>query len=80
MTFEFFKQTVRDGLKSGELKMFKDMSSKEPMEDDLSDFDLATQFAIGEIGKRRGYPLRVTAEDIYQEIAKFAPELLEVSE
>lgn len=67
MTFDEFKKIVRDGLKSGELKCTKE----------LTDLDLAVQFAIGRIGDRRGYPLYTTAGEIVSEIKGFAPEVLE---
>lgn len=67
MTFDEFKQIVRDGLKSGEIKCTKE----------LNDLDLAVQFAIGRIGDRRGYPLDTTTDEIVSEIKAFAPEVLE---
>ena len=66
MEFDEFKQIVRDGLKSGELKCTKE----------LTDLDLAVQFAIGRIGDRKGYPLDVTIGEIASEIKAFAPEVL----
>lgn len=67
MSFDEFKQIVQDGLKSGEVKCSRE----------LTEMDLAVQFAIGRIGEKRGYPLNVTPREIVTEIMTFAPEVLE---
>ena len=79
MTFVFYKQFVRDSIKSGTIKLYEDESRTHILPDDyLTDFDIAIQFAIYEIIKREGEQCLFTVEDVYNEIAKFAPELLEV--
>ena len=79
MTFDFYKQFFRDGIKSGAIKLYEDESRTTPLADDyLTDFDLAIRFAIYEITKREGLQCSFSAKDVCNEIAKFAPELLEV--
>lgn len=68
--FVEFRYIIRQGIKNGEIKLSQE----------LSDFDLAVQYAIGQIGERKGYPNATTAEEIWAEINKFAPELLKESE
>lgn len=63
--FKVFLQTIRQGIADGDIK-----TSKE-----LTDFDLAVYFAITQIGKRRGYQIPITVEEIFWEIEEFAPEL-----
>lgn len=58
MTFETFKNIIRNGEAKGEIKI------SEP----LTDFDLAVQWAIGNIGERKGYPCDITADEIWQEL------------
>ena len=65
-----FRYIIRQGIKNGELKLSQE----------LSDFDLAVQYAIGQIGERKGYPCKITDVEIWAEINKFAPELLEEGE
>lgn len=81
MTFGIYKQFVRDSIKNGTIKLYEDESRTKPLADDfLTDFDIAVQFAISEITKREGLHCSFSSEDVYNEIAKFAPELLEVEE
>lgn len=65
-----FRYIIRQGIENGEIKLSTE----------LSDLDLAVQYAIGKIGERKGYPCKITDEEICAEINKFAPELLEESE
>ena len=65
-----FRYIIRQGIKNGEIKLSQE----------LSDFDLAVQYAIGLIGERKGYPCKITDVEIWAEINKFAPELLEEGE
>jgi hypothetical protein len=65
--FVEFRYVIRQGIRNGEIKVSKE----------LSDFDLAVQYAAGKIGERKGYPMKTTAAEIWEEINKFAPELLE---
>lgn len=58
ISFEEFKDIVREGEASGEIK------TSIP----LTDYDLAVQWAIGSIGERKGYPCEVTSEEIWQEM------------
>lgn len=69
MTGEFrdFIKIVRHGIASGEIRITKEMT----------DFDLAVQYAIGKIGEKRGYPCDVTPEEIQEQIMIFAPELID---
>lgn len=68
MTEDFmqFLANIRYGISNGTIKVSKE----------LTDFDLAVQYAIAEIGKRKGYPCNVTLEEIFYEVDKFANELL----
>lgn len=70
MDFKEFVRIVRYGIISREIKVSKP----------LTDYDLAVMYAVGQIGERKGYPCDTTAEEIYNEMAKFAPELLEEGE
>ena len=67
MSFDEFKKIIRDALESGEVKCSRE----------LTEMDLAVQFAIGRIGDRRGYPLNTTPGEIVSEIMTFAPEVIE---
>lgn len=69
MNAEFleFLMICKDSIAKGEVK-----ASKE-----LTDYDLAVQFAIGKIGERKGYPCNITIDEIGNEIATFAPEFIE---
>lgn len=61
MTFKEFCDIFRDGIASGEIK-----SSAE-----ITDFDLAVQYAIGrEMIERGGGELQTTVEEIYDLIGK----------
>ena len=64
--FKVFLQNVRQAIANGDMRISKE----------LTDYDLAVQFAITQIGKRRGYLVPVTAEEIFYEIEDFAPELI----
>lgn len=55
MPYEVFKEIVKQGIASGELKT----------DAKLSDFDLAVQWAIGNIGSIKGYPCDITPEEIH---------------
>ena len=66
MSFDEFVRIVRNGIATGEVKVSKE----------LSDFDLAVNFAVGRIGEKRGYPCEMTIEEIGTEISEFAPELM----
>lgn len=61
-----FMNICKEGIAKGELQISKP----------LTDFDYAVQYAIGQIGDRKGYPLNTTTEEIAIEIGNFAPELL----
>lgn len=63
--FKVFLQTIRQAIADGDIKISKE----------LTDYDLAVQFAITQIGKRRGYEIPMTLEEIFWEIEEFAPEL-----
>lgn len=63
--FKVFLQIIRQSIADGDIKISKE----------LTDYDLAVQFAITQIGKRRGYKIPMTAEEIFWEIEEFAPEL-----
>ena len=63
--FVEFLYIIRTGIENGEIKLSTE----------LSNFDLAVQYAIGQIGERKGYPCETTVEEIWAEINKFAPEL-----
>lgn len=58
-------QTIRQAIADGDIKISKE----------LTDFDLAVYFATVQIGKRRGYQIPMTVEEIFWEIEEFAPEL-----
>ncbi len=58
MTFENFKNIIRNGEARGEIK------TSVP----LTDFDLAIQWAVGNIGERKGYPCDITIDEVWQEI------------
>ena len=61
MTYEEFCEIVRAGIASGEIKTTKE----------LSELDLAIQYAIGqEMQERGGGELQTTAEEIYFLIGK----------
>ena len=59
--YERFKDTVRRGIKSGEIK------TSAP----LSEIDFAVQFAIGKIGEEKGYPCDITTDEICIAIKKY---------
>ena len=63
--FKAFLKTIRQAIADGDIKISKE----------LTDYDLAVQYAIAQIGKRRGYQIPMTAEEIFWEIEEFAPEL-----
>ena len=56
--FEDFKATIREGERKGEI------TSSKP----ITDYDLAVQWAIGCLGEEKGYPLEITAEEIYERL------------
>lgn len=65
MTYEEFCEIVRAGIASGEIKTTKE----------LSDLDLAIQYALGqEMQERGGGELQTTAEEIYFLIGKHCGE------
>lgn len=65
MTFSEFCEIVRAGIASGEIKTTKE----------LSELDLAIQYAIGqEMQERGGGELQTTAEEIYFLIGKHCGE------
>lgn len=65
MTYEEFCEIVRAGIASGEVKTTQE----------LSDLDLAIQYAIGqEMQERGGGELQTTAEEIYFLIGKHCGE------
>lgn len=65
MTYEEFCEIVRAGIASGEIKTTKE----------LSELDLAIQYAIGqEMQERGGGELQTTAEEIYFLIGKHCGE------
>ena len=65
MTYEEFCEIVRAGIASGEIKTIKE----------LSELDLAIQYAIGqEMQERGGGELQTTAEEIYFLIGKHCGE------
>ena len=66
MTFPEFVIIVRDAEQKGIIK------TTQPM----TDYDLAVQYACASIGEKRGYPCDIALEEIYQEMLKFAPELV----
>ena len=68
MSFEDFVECIRDGIATGELKVSQE----------LTDFDLAVQYAIGIISERKGKEkCAIEYNEIAEEIARFAPELLD---
>ena len=65
MTYEEFCEIVRAGIASGEIKTTKE----------LSELDLAIQYALGqEMQERGGGELQTTAEEIYFLIGKHCGE------
>lgn len=60
MTYEEFCKIVRAGIASGEVKTTAE----------LTDLDLAIQYAIGQEMQERGGELQTTAEEIYFLIGK----------
>ena len=66
MTFHEFVMIVRDSEQKEIIK------TTQPM----TDFDLAVQYACASIGEKRGYPCDIALEEIYEEMMKFAPELV----
>ena len=54
MDFETFKRTIRNAEKSGVIRLSKE----------ITDFDLAVQWAVARIGEERGYPCRTTISEI----------------
>lgn len=70
MTLEFlqFLQNIKQGIDKGVIKLSKD---------DITDYDWAVYYAVCRIGKKKGYPCDFLLEEIYEEMSKFAPELLE---
>ena len=68
MTYEEFCEIVRAGIASGEIKTTKE----------LSELDLAIQYAIGqEMQERGGGELQTTAEEIYFLIGKHCGEAVQ---
>lgn len=65
--FVLFMNNIKKDIAKGTIKL------SEP----ITDYDLAVQYAIGQIGERKKYPFDVTLEEIFEEMTKFAPELLE---
>lgn len=67
--FEDMINFIKDGMNKGKIKMSQE----------LSDFDFAVFFAIQKIGERKGKGKDYITDttEIYQEIMKFAPELIE---
>lgn len=67
--FEYFLKVVRNDMENGKIKTGKP----------LSDYDLMIQFAIGEIGREKGYPCDVTIDEIFEKcktLGAYANELL----
>lgn len=60
MTLDEFKKIIRQGEEKGEIK------TSQP----LTDLDLEIQWAIGQIGDKRGYPCNITIDEIYEEIQR----------
>ena len=58
MTFDEFRTIIREAERKGEFKTSKPMT----------DYDLAVQYAIGLIGEERGYPCKITLEEIWQRL------------
>ena len=58
MTFDEFRTIIREGERKGDIK------TSIPM----TDYDLAVQYAIGQIGEERGYPCEITFEEIWQRL------------
>ncbi len=54
MDFETFKKTIRDAEISGAIRLSKE----------ITDFDIAVQWAVARIGEERGYPCCVTISEI----------------
>jgi len=54
MDFETFKRIIRDAEKSDVIGFSKE----------ITDFDLAVQWAIARIGEERGYPCHATISEI----------------
>lgn len=68
MTYEEFCEIIRAGIASGEIKTTKE----------LSELDLAIQYAIGqEMQERGGGELQTTAEEIYFLIGKHCGEAVQ---
>ena len=68
MTYEEFCEIVRAGIASGEVKTTAE----------LTDLDLAIQYAIGqEMQERGGSELQTTAEEIYLLIGKHCGEAVQ---
>ena len=66
MTFSEFSDFIKEEIKKGTLKT----------SEELTDFDIAVTYAIGEIGQKKGYPCDITPEEIWKEIYRFSPETL----
>ena len=65
--FDDMVKFFKEGISKGYIKMSANMN----------DFDYAVYFATAKITERKGAPCDVTPTEIYQEIMKFAPELME---
>lgn len=75
MDFEAYRKAIRNAEAKGDIK------ASTP----LSDFDLAVQFVLGQIGDKKGYPCNVTAEEIWHAmldagLAKFFDDCTEYAE
>ena len=58
MPFEEFKDIIRKAEANGEIQTSKP----------LTDLDLAVQWAMGQIGERKGYPCDITIDEMWQEL------------
>lgn len=58
MAFDEFKKIIRDAEAKSDIKTSKL----------LTDEDLAIQWAISNIGERKGYPCEITPDEIWEEL------------
>ena len=65
--FDDMVKFIKDGMAKGTIKFSMD----------LSDFDYAVMFAIEKICERKGGKCIIDTTEIYQEVMKVAPELME---
>ena len=69
--FDHYRRVIRKALFKGTIKLYDPQDPNY----EISDFQLLLTFAMGEIGKRKGYPCDATLEEIYYEMMKHAPEI-----